>query len=475
MEFRDYVRMLQRGWVPLVLCTAAVLGLALAYVSFSPRTYQANSLIYVSIVGRQSVSDLNQGSQFSGVAVRSYAEIAASPTVLNRVVKNLRLATTTDVLAKRINVRALEDTALLEVTARAGNPREAARLANAVAESTIGVIGDLESSARPTMRNKVRLEQVVAAEVPRIAIAPNVTRTMALGSIVGLSLGVALMILVQTMDTRIRDPRTLWGLTRTPLLAAIPPVRRSKIATLVVREDPGGAVGEAYRTLRTNLRFLESPDQRCLVVASAADHRGVPGTAASLAWALADVGQRVVLVDADLRHPTIAGLLGVPAGPGLSDVLAGQTSLEEALVAADHPTLTVLAAGPTSSQPSELIGSLELGRVLARLEAQFDQVVIAAPPVLTYSDAAVLAAHAQRTLVTVVAGRTRTGQLSAALGRLEQAGVAPTGIVLTQNRRGYNREEFIRPPESRLAYSGSSRGRDAAGRTTPPQPARMVG
>lgn len=451
MEFRDYVRMLQRGWLAVVLCTACVLGIALAYVTFTPRVYQTSSLVYVSVAGRSSVTDLNTANQFSAASVFSYAEIAVSSTVLNQVVKNLRLPVTSDALARRVDVKVLEDTTLLQVTARAGNAGEAARVANAVAEVTIGVIGDLESKGRANAKNQVRLEQVVAAEVPHIALAPNVRRTMALGLIVGLSLGVALMILVQTMDTRIRDARALWKLTRTPMLAAIPPLRRSKSAALVVRDEPSGAVGEAYRTLRANLRFLERPEQRSLVVASAAEHRGAPNTAANLAWALADVGQRVVLVDADLRHPTVAALLGVSNDPGLSDVLAGHVGLVKSLVATKHAALTVLPAGPPSAQPSELIGSLALGRVLAELEAQFDHVVIAAPPVLMYSDATVLAGHAQRTLVSVVAGRTRTTQLSAALGRLGQAGITTTGIVLTQIRHGSNREEFIRPPDDRSA------------------------
>ena len=472
MEFRDYVRMLQRGWLAVLLCTAGVLAMAFAYVTLTPRTYQTSSLIYVSVAGRSSVADLNTANQFSAASVQSYAEIAASPTVLKQVVKNLRLPVTDDALARRVDVKVLEDTTLLQVTARASEDREAARLANAVADVAIGVIGDLESKGRASVKNQVRLEQVVTAEVPRIAIAPNVRRTMALGLIIGLSLGVAVMILVQTVDTRIRDARALWKLTRTPMLAAIPPVRRSRSSALVVRDEPGGPVGEAYRTLRTNLRFLEQPNHHSLVVASAAEHRRAPSAAANLAWALADVGQRVVLVDADLRHPSIAALLGVPNDPGLSSVLAGHLDLVGSLVTTNHATLTVLPAGPPSAQPSELIGSLALGRVLGRLESQFDHVVIAAPPVLTYSDAAVLASHAQRTLVTVVGGRTRTTQLSAALGRLEQAGVTTTGIVLTQIRHGANREEFIRPPDARPAAVG--RDRDPGGRVNGLAPTRAV-
>lgn len=313
MEFRDYLRMLRRGWPVVVLLTALGVGAAAAYVSASPRVYQATSVIYVSVQDSKSVSDVQQGVQFSAAAAKTYARIADSPVVLKPVIDNLRLRTTTKDLADQIDVLIPEETSLMQITASSSNPRRAADLANGVAVETMRTVTRLESSKTLFgSSNFVRLQQIQTGVVPTVAVSPNVQRTMALGLLVGLILGFAITILAQSLDTRIRGPRALWRLTALPLIAAIPRVKRCKTNSLLVRDDAGGTVGEAFRTLRTNIRFLGMSDANSLVVASVRETKVGLNVAANLSWALAEVGDRVVLVDADLRPPDVAEVTKVP-------------------------------------------------------------------------------------------------------------------------------------------------------------------
>lgn len=451
MEFRDYLRMLRRGWPIILLVTALTLGAAAAYLQIVPKRYDATAVVLVSAQGASSVSDMQVGAQYTQKAVKNYAELATSPLVLDPVIKDLGLTQTREEVKGQLNVATASDTTMLQITASGPQAAPAAALANAVASNLTTVVRDLETNRTVVgSRNFIRLTPVQTAQVPSIAVSPNVQRILAGALVVGLLLGLALTILLATLDTRIRRSRDFWGLTETPLLAAIPRARRAKTHPLVARDDPSGAVGEAFRTLRTNLRFLETSGPRSLLVASTVEEKNGVDVAANLAFALAEAGFRVALVDVDLRHPRVGLVMGVEHKQGLSDVLTDQASLADSLVATSHPKLTVLLAGTLPPNPSELLGSPEMHNVLGALEKQFDYVVLDAPAVLSYTDAAVVSVGADRTIVTVASGKTRSNELSAALRALNNVGTVPVGVVLTRvSAARMDPEEYIRPPDRR--------------------------
>jgi succinoglycan biosynthesis transport protein ExoP len=458
MEFRDYLRMFRRGWPILLLVTALGIAAAASYLQVVPKRYDATAEVLVSTQGATSISDMQVGSQFTQRAARTYAELATSPVVIDPVITDLGLTETREEVAGQLVVAPVGDTALLQITASGNDAAQTAALANSVASTLTTVVRDLETNRTVVgSRNFVRVTPVQTALVPSIAVSPNVKRIMASGLVVGFLLGLALTIVMTTLDTRIRRSRDLWSLTDTPLLAAIPKVRRAKLHPLVARDDPSGAVGEAFRTLRTNLRFLETSGPRSLVVASTVEEKNGVDVAANLAFALAEAGYSVVLVDVDLRHPRVGLIMEVEHGRGLSDVLAQQVDLTESLVPTSHPKLTALLAGTVPPNPSELLGSPQMRDVLDSLEKRFDYVVLDAPAVLSYTDAAVISVAADRTVVTVGAGKTRSNELSAALRALSNVGTKPVGVVLTRvSTARMDPEEYIRPPDRRLRLPSAS-------------------
>lgn len=456
MEFRDYLRMLRRGWPAILLITLLGLGAAVGYLNIVPTQYEATSIVLVSAQGASDMGDLQMGSQYTQRAVNNYAQMATSQVVLNPVIKRLNLTEPRAKLAERIAVTVAEDTTLLQIKVSSTDAAEAANIANGVASSLATVVRDLETNRSVVgSRNFVRLRQIQVAIAPAQAVSPNVRRVAALGLIVGLLVGLAATILFQSLDTRIRRSRDLWGLTETPLLAVIPKLRRARSHPLVARDDPSGAVGEAFRTLRTNLRFLETSGPRSIVLASATEEKNAVEVAANLAFALAEAGYRVVLVDVDLRHPRVGLIMDVDHRLGLSDVLADQAELDDALVTTSHPKLTALLAGTLPPNPSELLGSTQMRAVLSSLEKRFDYVIVDAPAVLSYTDAAVISVVAERTVLTVASGRTRSNELSAALRALGNVGTKPVGIVLTRvSSARMDPEEYIRPPDRRIRALG---------------------
>jgi succinoglycan biosynthesis transport protein ExoP len=210
------------------------------------------------------------------------------------------------------------------------------------------------------------------------------------------------------------------------------------LATVDEDPDPRGRA-ESVRQLRTNLAFLRAADATAtggevVVLTSAVGGEGKTTTALDLARSIADAGERVLLVEADLRRPTLSATLGLDPGPGLSDVLAGQAELDAVVRPVEVEGLAVLPAGTVPPNPAELLGSPRMADLVARLRSTYDKVLLDTPPVLPVTDAAVCAALADGVLVVVRWGRTRRDEVREAVTMLEQVDAVVLGSVLNGRR-----------------------------------------
>ena len=430
MDLRDYVQMLRRGWPTVLLLTALFLGLAAGYLALAPKRYQATAVLFVSLRNPESVTDRQLGLQFSSQAAITYAELVNSAIVLAPVAESTGLDL--DDLMLMVSAGRRPDTALVDIVATGRHPSQVAAVANATAVSAASVIPDLESKSSGTP--EVRLRRVERAVVPTTALSPDVKRTVTLGGIIGLSVGLAVTIARQALDTRLRRAQDLRRLTEVPVLAVLPRLKRSERRGVVVRDDPTGVAGEAYRSLRTNLSYLEFEERRSLMFTSVADGRDGALVPVNLAWSIAQAGRRVLLVDLDLRQSSVGTALNLPPGVGLADALAGEVDVIDTIRDTDHHNLQVVLSGTSQHGPSELLSSPTMATVLHRLEQEYEYVILHAPPMLAYTDAAVVSHIAGWTLVTVTAGSTRAQELSTALEVLANVRVTPLGLVLSNAR-----------------------------------------
>ncbi len=433
MEIRDYLRMLRRGWLAVLAITAAVLGMSMAYLALAPKTYSATTVLYVSANDPESITDLQQGSQFTQNTAVTFAELIDSATVLGSVAQNLRPQENVDDLVASVSATVREETTLIDVSATGRSPARVALIANATAASAIRVVPALEPG--PTGRSLVQLRQVQQAVEPTRAVSPNTRRILALGLVVGFCLGLGITIGVQALGTKIRRPQDLHDLTDIPVLGVLPLPRKSQRRSLVARDHPSSAAGEAYRTLRTNLGSL-GPDRRSVLFAGVSGEPDDAMVPVNLGWSLAGYGRRVALVDLDLRHAAVGRAMGLAPAAGVADVLAGSTPLDEALVTSStEARLRVLQSGAPEPSPSELLGTDATARLIGDLEEQNDYVLLHAPALLAYTDAAVAAGLADGVVVTLCAGRTTAQEFLSALRVLSNVRTTPVGIVLTHVRR----------------------------------------
>ncbi|MBX7253640.1 MAG: CpsD/CapB family tyrosine-protein kinase [Candidatus Promineofilum sp.] len=212
--------------------------------------------------------------------------------------------------------------------------------------------------------------------------------------------------------------------------------------SLVTITDPRSPAAEAYRTLRTNLSFY-SLDQpiHTLVVTSPAAGEGKSTAIANLAVTMAQSGRRTILVDCDLRRPSLHELFGLPMAPGLTN-LALEEVAEPPLQATSIDNLWLLSSGPTPPNPADLLGGRRMEELLAKLAAQADIVLLDAPPVVAAADAAILGAKADGVLLIIQAGRTRRDQSERARELLEQAKARIVGVALTNAPRESGAAEY---------------------------------
>ncbi|TDS82638.1 polysaccharide biosynthesis tyrosine autokinase [Nesterenkonia aurantiaca] len=431
MELREYLRIVHRGWLIIVLATLAGIGAAATFSLLQTPQYEAETRVYVSTDSASTVAELGQGTSYTQQIVESFVEVTTTPRVLQPVIDDLGLEQTPAEMAETIAVSAGPNTVLMEITASDENPMLAAEIANLVTENLIGVVGEITPSSTGDA-SSVSVEVLQEAVAPESPVSPRVPLNLVLGLLAGLSLGVGVVMLREVLDTRIRGEHDISTVTEAPVLGGIVYDSQAQKRPLVVQVDPKSPRAESFRTLRTNLQFLEvGESRRSFVFTSSIQGEGKSTTVANTAITMQEAGQRVLVIDADLRRPRIANYFGLEGAVGLTNVLIGKVDLADVVQYWGPHDLAVLPAGDIPPNPSELLGSPSMDALLRFVEDQFDVVLIAAPPLLPVTDAAVLATRATGAIVVVAAGKTHRQQLKGAVTSLENVGAKLFGVIPT--------------------------------------------
>jgi capsular exopolysaccharide synthesis family protein len=429
-----YVRVIRKGWWLILLCTALAAGAAVYATSRAAPVYESQVKLFIS---GQPAADINTAlasGYLSQQRVKSYADLVTSAPVLERVLASAGAVGT----APTVSAGPLADTVILVVTVKDTTAARSRDIANSFGRIIPQVIDTLEKpvSGAPT---PIKATVSQPAELG-VKTSPKPTLNLILGLVLGLLLGGAFALLRETLDTSIKSPDDLERASKDlSLLGAIFLDNAANKNHLVTATDPRSPRAEAFRQLRTNVQFAEiDSDMRSFVVTSALPGEGKSTIAANLAIALAQAGQRVILVEADLRRPSLAEYMGFERAVGLTSVLIGQVSPEDALQSfGAEPRLRILPGGPVPPNPSELLGSQAMNDLVRQLEDMADVVIFDTPPLLPVTDAAVLAAQTKGALLVVRANRTTRDQVRRSLRALDAVNATCVGAALN----------FIKPRE----------------------------
>jgi non-specific protein-tyrosine kinase len=464
LELRSILKALTRSWPVVLACI--LLGVAAGWgaTTLSTPVYQAHAQLFVSAQSGGDTMELQQGNSFSLARVQSYAAIVTSRQVTGHVVSSLGLDTEPDELAGRITAEAPIGTVLVNITVSDTERRRAANIANAVAYRFSDVVERLESldSVRPARAAKspVKLSVTQTASTPSTPVSPRPALNLAAGLLAGLLLGAGAAVLRETLDTTLKTADAVTALTNLPVLSSIPFDKESPQQPLASGAARHSARAEAYRHLRTNLRFAQIGDRpRIIVVTSSLPGEGKTSTAVNLALSLTASGVSTCLVDADLRRPAVAHTFGLVQDAGLTSVLIGQARIEDVMQSADG--LSVLTSGPLPPNPTELLACERMAELLGDLAADYEAVIVDTAPLLPVADTAGLATFAHGALLVVRAGKTPRDRVRAAAEALHTLGVRTLGTVFSMSRM-----------PKYAAYEYGYGGPSTAGQTPAPAPPR---
>ena len=278
------------------------------------------------------------------------------------------------------------------------------------------------------------VEVIDPAPPPLIPDPRNTIQTLIIALVAGLLLGTISSLLLRQMDTKVQNGAEVERATGLSILGFIPQFTSNSNgsvgeATVPVQED---LVLEAFRVLRTNLRFIRarSPDAKVFAVTSVAASEGKTTVASNLAFTFASEGKRVLIVDADMRRPTVHTVFGVGRSPGLADTLVDSAATSHAGHRSHVEGLTILPAGSVAPNPSELLGSEAFSDLLARARSSFDIVIVDTPPLLAVTDPALVGSITDGLLLIVRALATDRNALAMAASELRRMEIPVLGVIM---------------------------------------------
>ena len=488
MELKQYWFIVRKWWWLLVLCTILGAGVSYLVSSHMEPTYEASSLVMIG--GSVDIVDPDTGSiQTSEKLAQTYAQLLKARPILEATQAALGLPAKPDV-----SVTLLSNTQLLRITVSDSDPARAAATADELANQLISQspsdpqreeqsyrafvneqLAELESeiadlteaiaaandtasadeiarlqdelnarrSSYSSLLSYIKdsstnyIQVIETAAVPTVPTSPKVMQNTLLAAVVGLMLAAGAAFLIEYLDDSVKGQAEIEEALGLPTLGVVAEIAvEGATPELITVTHPRSAFAEAYRMLRTNLHYsLPATKQRVFMITSVEPGVGKTTTTSNLAVALAQAGQRVILVDGDLRRPSVHKVFGCPNDTGLTPLLVGEvTSVEAAIHTTEVPGLRVLPCGPLPPNAAELLDSPRMGEVLQELVGLADVVLLDSPPLFAVADARILASLATGVILVVQAGRTSMTACIEAQETLKTVGGALLGVVLNRLR-----------------------------------------
>ncbi len=427
--------MIKKHWIVGLAVLVVSLAVTVCVVQTTVPEYSAS---VTAVTNAQSAAaDGSTSDSRMGVVSR----VATSSAVLEPVIDELDLDTSVDAMASSVSA-SVDASGLMTVTATSSDSQQAADIANAVYDSLVQQIEDDSFASNETgLFNGLQFSVIERAVAPSSPVSPNKPRLIFMGTLAGLVLALVVIVVIDVSDKRVRDTADIQRILYSPVISSVPKSDTFRGTAPAVISDPSSKAAEDIRRLALNLDFIV-PDKtdmsNVIVVASSDASEGKTTIAVNLAAAIAERGRTVLLIDTDLRKPSMAGVLGINGKVGLAHVLARQAKLDEAIQQYWKPTFHVMPAGEQQANPSILINSKAMNMLLHAAAKQYDNVIVDSTPMSVANDSAVFAKEGGTLLMVVGQGVAQKKTLKASAEEFELVGVKPAGAVvdMVKEQRG---------------------------------------
>lgn len=427
MEAKRFLLLLKQwSWV-FVLSTMLAGATAFVVSTQIPPTYEASTTLWVKQTQQSDVLPNYDSLLASQSLAKTYTELLRKQTVMEAVNTNLNLGMPVDLLTERVTVIPVRDTQLVVLTVEDSNPQRAATIANEI----VRVFNQQLTEAR--ISNSLSVFEV--AQPKNIPVRPKILLNTLLASVLGGLLALGAIFLTEYFDDSVKSEADVEAVIDRPTLATVGKFKRAgQSSGLIMITDPQSPAAEAYRILWTRVN-LSSVDQatRAIFVTSAGPNEGKSVTVANLAIACAQAGRRVILVDANLRQPSLHSFFDKSNARGITRVLLRDDPdrIDCHLVSTSVENLRLMPSGPLSPNPAELLASQRMAELIEDLKQHADIVLLDSAPLLIVADTMLLARNCDAAVLVAQSWATQSEALQLAGDQLGQSGTPVLGVVLT--------------------------------------------
>ena len=463
---RLFGALVKRAWlIGIVAVLCAVLALVGTVLFIAPK-YESSTMFYVNnsslSLGDMDVSISTGDISASKSLVKTYIVILTARETLNDVIDYAGVDRTYSQVKRMIHAEAVDSTEVFRVTVTSEDPVEAELIADAIAYILPKRIAKIIQGTTATV--------VDSAILPLGASSPSYTKNTMLGFVVGMVLMAAVLVILELLDNTIRREEDITQVSTDPILASVPDMaasaksggygmKKHKNEETTKQNVPliGGDISfsalESYKLLRTKLQFSFAGEDGCRVIGitSALSGEGKSLTSINLAYSLSELGKRVILIDADMRRPTLAKKLPIQKEPGLSSCLTGQRDLNNLLqncgIQGKEKAFRVIAAGQNPPNPVELLSSSRMDVVIDTLRKHYDYIIFDLPPVTEVSDVLAVANKLDGVLLVVRQNVCNRLALHATIRQLAFVSAKVLGVVfngVNDEPRGYLKKYYSR-------------------------------
>ena len=424
--------MWRRSWL-IVVVTTVTTAVAFAGTKIAKPIYEASVTLRVATATSGAVDWVNYNLEYSDRLMNTYEKLAATPAVLRELAQNFDLAK-----PPKVKVAILANTELMQVSVANQDPALAAGMANGLVAILIAKSAELNTGNRLGVDfNANNLDIVDPAVTPEKPIKPKTLLILPLGLFFGLIGGLGLALFFENLDTTVYTSEQIEALGGSVALGWIPAA--SKQSGPLWKED--SPQREAFRRLYASLFTAASvTPPKTLLVTSAEPGEGKSTVVANLALAMAHSGRRVLVVDCDLRLPTLHTIFGLPNETGLSSILADNDPLGEATIYSPLLNVQVLTSGPPPDHPWELLSSRRMKALLEHLGSHHEVILLDTPALLAVADTTTLIPHVDKVLLVVSCARAREATVKNAYRQL--AAVATNSTAVIVNRAPQSRHDY---------------------------------
>lgn len=416
MENRDFVEIdifeliyvLKRKWYIILVCV--IVSMTLAYTTtkyYIQPVYSAEATLFLGKekdkIGSLSLTDLQASNQL----IIDYREIIKSKLVTKAVMEQLELKMDYNQFISNTEVTTIKDSRIFKIKFESEDPEFATRVVNELAQIIVKMAADIVE-----VKN---VKIIDLAEKPKAPVSPNLNTNVGIAGILGLMVSVFGIFLIEYLNSTFKKPTDIERNLGLNVLGSIPNFwtkrkKNSKLDklkdSLITIVNPGSPSSEAFRELRTNIQYKEVDNNiKTILITSGNKSDGKSTTAVNLAVVMAQSGKNVLILDCDLRKPTVNDYFGMQNAKGVTNLLLGDESVE-ILKVEEIDNLSVLPSGPIPPNAADLIGSNKMKNLMEILKDRFDLIIVDSPPVGLVTDAAILAKLTDSVIFTLLHDET---------------------------------------------------------------------